>query len=295
MNTTLDQWEVLEAVVKAGSFAAAAAKIHRSQSTISYAISRLQEQFNSPLLEMKGRRAYLTETGKALLAQAQPLLAGFRALEQNSALRGPGMRKRLSISADSLYPSERLFGAISELTRIYPDIHPQVHRTPFITPAQEFTDFGADLCITCLPTGEQFVKPIVDIRIRAVARVDHPLHAVNRELTKLDLIKHLAVIIENSTGPEPRRQPHSESQPHVVVNTIDSAVQAVRSGICFGWLPVYRIAPYLNSGELVSLPLPLGGERSVRISLVLKDFDSARSENRVLADLLGANRELEVL
>lgn len=295
MNTTLDHWEVLEAVVQAGSFAAAAARMNRSQSTISYAISCLQEQFGTPLLEKRRRRTQLTEAGKTLLAQAEPLLAGFRALEQGSALPGPGKKTRLTVYADSLYPSERLFGALSELTRLYPDIHPQVHRTPFITPAQKFTNIGADLCLTCLPVGEQFVKPIVDIRIRAVARVDHPLHTVNRELTRLDLIQHLAVIIENSNGPQPRRQPHSESQPHVIVNTIDSAIQAVRSGICFGWLPVYRIASHLKSGELISLPLPLGGERSVRIFLVLKDVDSARSESKVLADLLGAYRELEVL
>ena len=43
MNTTIDQWEVLEAVVELGSFAAAATKMNRSQSTISYAVSRLQD------------------------------------------------------------------------------------------------------------------------------------------------------------------------------------------------------------------------------------------------------------
>src|ERR1035437_5216482 len=73
MNTTIDQWEVLEAVVELGSFAAAASKMNRSQSTISYAVSRLQEQFKTPLLGMKGRKAQLTEAGKALLADVEPL------------------------------------------------------------------------------------------------------------------------------------------------------------------------------------------------------------------------------
>ena len=71
MNSTLDQWEVLEAVVQLGSFAAAAQTMNRSQSTISYAISCLQEQFKVPLLEMKGRKAQLTEAGKALLAECR--------------------------------------------------------------------------------------------------------------------------------------------------------------------------------------------------------------------------------
>jgi DNA-binding transcriptional LysR family regulator len=39
--------------------------MNRSQSTISYAVSRLQEHFRVPMLELKGRKAHLTETGKA--------------------------------------------------------------------------------------------------------------------------------------------------------------------------------------------------------------------------------------
>ena len=139
MNTTLDQWEVLEAVVQLGSFAAAASMMNRSQSTISYAISHLQEQFKVPLLEMKGRKAYLTEAGKALLADVEPLLTGFRALERRAASLATGGDSQIRLSVDSLYPNERLFTAVTELTRAYPPrasagsqgsisvVHPRIH------------------------------------------------------------------------------------------------------------------------------------------------------------------------
>lgn len=65
--------------------------------------------------------------------------------------------------------------------------------------------------------------------------------------------------------------------------------------MCFGGLPVYRIAPYLSSGELVSLRLPMGGERLARMFLVLREFDATGREKNFLADHLGANRELEIL
>jgi hypothetical protein len=65
--------------------------------------------------------------------------------------------------------------------------------------------------------------------------------------------------------------------------------------MCFGWLPVYRILPYLESGELVGLRLPIGGERFARMSLVVKDSESTSREKNYLAELLGANREVEVL
>jgi DNA-binding transcriptional LysR family regulator len=295
MNTTIDQWEVFQAVVQLGSFAAAAEKLNRSQSTISYAISRLQEQFKIPLFEMSGRRAQLTEAGKALLADAEPLLNGFRALEQKAASLASGGEGHIHLSIDSLYPDEKLFSALAQLNRCYPLLHPQIQKGPFLSSAYEFEANGADLCITGIPAREQFVKPVLDVRLRAVAREDHPLLKHSRDLTRLDLTQHLAVIIEGTNLPEPKRQPHAKTQRFVTVHSIESAIEAVRSGMCFGWLPVYRIAHYLDNGELVPLRLPLKGERLVRMFLVLKETDSVTGEKNLLADLLGANREPEVI
>ena len=115
MNTTIDQWEVLEAVVQLGSFAAAATKMNRSQSTISYAISRLQDQFKIPLLEMRGRKAHLTDAGKALLADVEPLLTGFRALEQRAESLAAGGQTEIRLSVESVFPNERLFAALANL------------------------------------------------------------------------------------------------------------------------------------------------------------------------------------
>ena len=294
MNTTIDQWEVLEAVVQLGSFAAAATKMNRSQSTISYAISRLQDQFKIPLLEMKGRKAQLTETGKALLADVQPLLSGFRALEERAESLAAGGQTEIRLSVDSVFPNDRLFVALAELARVFPHAHPKLHKGSFLSSVEEFSTFGADLCIAGLSAREQLIKPILDIRMKAVARADHPLHAIKRQLTRMDLIQRLAVIIEG-TGNEPRRQPHAASQRYLAVNTIESAIEAVRSGICFGWLPVYRIKDYLDSGEFLGLHLPLGGERFARMHLIMRDMDSSSKEKNYLADLLGAKGELQVL
>jgi DNA-binding transcriptional LysR family regulator len=294
MNTTIDQWEVLEAVVQLGSFAAAATKMNRSQSTISYAISRLQDQFKIPLLEMKGRKAHLTEAGKALLADVEPLLTGFRALEERAESLAAGGQTEIRLSVESVFPNDRLFAALAELARVFPHAHPKLHKASFLSSVEEFSAFGADLCISGLSVREQLNKPILDIRMKAVARADHPLHTVKRQLTRMDLIQRLAVIIEGA-GIEPRRQPHADSQRYLAVNTVEAAIEAVRSGVCFGWLPVYRIKEYLESGELVGLQLPLGGERFARMHLIMRDLNPSNKEKAYLADLLGAKGELEVI
>ena len=295
MNTTIDQWEVLEAVVQLGSFAAAASKMSRSPSTISYTISRLQDQFKIPLLEMKGRKTELTPAGRILLAGVEPLLAGFRELERMGASLADGSEPEINLSVDSLFPSDRLFAALADLVGLYPQAHVNLHRGPFLSSVLEFASYSADMYIGGTPNHGHLIKPILDIRMIAVARANHPLASEKRPLTQLDLTRSLAVIIEGDIGQHPGRQPHANSQRYLAVTSIESAIDAVRSGMCFGWIPSYRIRTYLESGELIELRLPMGGERFCRLFLALRDFDAASEKINHVADLLGANREVEVL
>lgn len=290
MNTTLDEWEILHTIVQLGGFSAAAKKLNRSQSTISYAVGRLQDQLGIKLFEMKGRKARLTETARALLADAEPLLAGFTQLEQRACSLVSGTESEIRISVDSLYPNEKLFSALTEFARHFPYVHPRVRQATFLTSATEFLTHGADLCITGLIAREYFVKPILEIRLQAVARFDHPLRQKTRRLLLADLIQNLAVNIEGIASGEPRHQPRIPSQRFLAVNTVEAAIEAVRSGLCFGWLPLYRIQPYLDNGELAPLNLPVGGRREARFNLVCRDLDSSSRELHALAELLGLDR-----
>jgi DNA-binding transcriptional LysR family regulator len=295
MDTTLDEWEILHAVVQLGGFAPAAEQLHRSQSTISYAIARIQEKLGIRLFEMKGRRAHLTEAGRVLLADAEPHLAGFHQLEQRARSLASGGQSEIRLSVDSLFPNERLFAALSEFNRHFPYVHPKLRQSTFLSPESEFSGRGAHLCVAGLMSREYFAQPILRIRMLAVARLDHPLHSLKRRLSRIDLIKHTLVIIEGTDSGDTKRQPRSPAQRFLPVTTIEAAIDAVRSGLCFGWLPVYRIQPYLQSGELLPLHMPVGGTRDVRLSIICKDLTSSSPELSALTGLLGMNRELEVI
>jgi DNA-binding transcriptional LysR family regulator len=295
MKTTLDQWEALHAVVQWGGFGPAAAHLNRSQSTISYAIRRLQDQIGIRVFELVGRRARLTESGRALLAEVEPLLSGFVSLEGRARALASGGESEIGLAVDSLFPSERLFGALAEFARLYPHVRVKLHQSVFMSSADAFATHGAHLCITGLMPREYFSKPILDIRLLAVARANHTLLQEDRQLTTVDLIQHVMVVIGRTEGPAPRRQPRSHFQRYLAVDSIEAGMDAVCSGLCFGWLPIYRIRPYLSSGEMIPLRLPVGGERIRRMSLVYADMGSTGQEKSALAELLGANRDLEVV
>ena len=82
-------------VVDAGSFAKAAEETHRSQSSVSYNLSLLQERLGVALLAPEGRRAVLTPAGELLLGRVKPLLKAFSYVETRAATLRNGMRTRL--------------------------------------------------------------------------------------------------------------------------------------------------------------------------------------------------------
>ena len=84
-RVTLEQWRTLQAVVDHGGFAQAAEAIHRSQSSVSYTVARMQEQLGVPLLRIEGRKAVLTEAGEVLLRRSRQLL--LQAIWSKTAIR----------------------------------------------------------------------------------------------------------------------------------------------------------------------------------------------------------------
>jgi DNA-binding transcriptional LysR family regulator len=295
MDTTLDAWEILQAVVQLGGFAPAAKKLNRSQSTISYAIGRLQEQLGVRLFEIHGRKAQLTETGRLLLADVEPHLAGFHELEQRARVMASGGASEVRISVDSIFPDDRLFEALATFSRSFPHVRLRLRQGTFLSADSEFSLHNAQICVTGLISRELLVKPILLIEMIAVARRDHSLLSIRRRLSRSDLMQHILVTIESAASGSLKQQPRLPAQRDLPVSTIELAISAVRSGLCFGWLPRYRVQSELDSGDFVVLPLPAGKTRDVQLNLVCKDLGVSNSEANSLAELLGMNRDPEVI
>ena len=295
METTLDAWEILQAVVQLGGFGPAAKKLNRSQSTISYAIGRLQEQLGVLLFEIHGRKAQLTEAGRVLLSDVEPHLAAFHELEQRARVMASGGASEIRISVDSIFPDDRLFEVLAAFSRSFPRVRLKLRQGTFLSADSEFSLHNSQICVTGLVSRELLVKPILVIGMIAVARRDHPLVTIPRRLSRTDLMQHILVTIESAASGSLKQQPRLPTQRVLPVSTIESAISAVRSGLCFGWLPRYRIQSELDCGDFLVLALPAGKTRDVRLNLVCKDLGVSNSEANTLAELLGLSREPEVI
>lgn len=76
----LDALRIFAAAARAGSFSAAAGELYISHSTVSRAVSALEDELGVPLFQRGSRGVALTPAGKKLLTGGEALLAQAEAL-----------------------------------------------------------------------------------------------------------------------------------------------------------------------------------------------------------------------
>src|SRR5512135_3800090 len=102
---TLDQWSALVAVVEAGGYAQASARLHRTQSTITYTVKKLEDLLGLKVFEIKGRRAVLTPAGQVLYRRGRTLIEEAARTEQAAAELARGWEPEIRVAADIIFPT----------------------------------------------------------------------------------------------------------------------------------------------------------------------------------------------
>ncbi len=268
-RTSLEQWAVLAAVVDQGSFAHAAAALHKSQSAVSYAIARLQEALDVELLEAEGRKAVLTAHGQTLLKRARPLLHDLETLEALAAKLKQGWEAQLRLVVDVAFPRQRLLAIVAELQQLCPNTQMQLSDAVLSGAEETIADGSADVVVaTRLPPGA-LGEFLFNVTFIGVASPGHPLLRLERDLTMDDLVRHVQVVVRDSGVKSPRSEGWLGADRRCTVSSMEASLATVRAGLGFAWLPEHIVADCLNSGELRALPMTAGATRQVPLHLVL--------------------------
>lgn len=84
MKPLLEVLIILDALDKEGSFAAAAAKLFKTPSALSYSVQKLESDLNIQILDRSGHWSRFTRTGELLLEKGREILHSVRELEQQA-------------------------------------------------------------------------------------------------------------------------------------------------------------------------------------------------------------------
>src|SRR5882757_6929940 len=205
-RTSLEQWAVLAAVVDEGGYAQAAAALHRSQSAVSYAVGRLQEEVDVPLLAIEGRKAGLTPHGQTLLQRARGLLRDMNTLELLARSLKQGWEAELQLVVDAAFPREHLLKIVAELQQLCPNTQMQLSDAVLSGAEEAITDNGADVVVTSKVPAGFLGEFLLNIEFIAVASPSHPLFRDAQALSIEDLVRHVQVVVRDSGTREPRNE-----------------------------------------------------------------------------------------
>lgn len=253
---SLKQWRILHAVIDCGGYAEAAKSLHLSQSTISYTISKLQEQLGVPLLKIDGRKAILTSEGRALLDRSRHVLKEAIELETFAKNLGQGRGGEVRLVVDQNFPTPLLMQALREFTLSGEGAaEVKLREVPISQTEEVLHDLSVDLAISeHVPLG-LLGEPLVEVAHIPVAHPDHPLFKLGREVTAADLAQHVQIGIAPS-GDAVRTAATNSAQARCwLLNSCDTVVAAVREGLGYAWLPQHRVGQWIEQGLLARLPV----------------------------------------
>jgi len=274
MNVSLDQWRALISVVDSGGYEKAAEALHKSQSSVTYAVQKPQSQLGVKAFEVKGRKAVLTPTGEFLYRRARALVEEADATERAAKKLSAGWEAEIGIAMDVAFPSWLLlqclarFGAESPHTRI------EVIESVLGGTAEALLLGQAQLAITGMVPQGFAGDLLMPIRFLPGAHPDYPLHKLGRRLTMQDLRAHRQLVVRES-GTRRATKPRLEAAQRWTVSHMSTSIQAASRGYGYGWYPEYRIRDEIAAGTLKILPLREGGATLAQLYLVFADRDAA--------------------
>src|SRR6202011_2627210 len=159
-------------VVDAGGFTRAGERVHRTQSTVSQQIKRLEDDVGQPLLIRSGKDVTPTEAGERLLSYARRLLS--LAEEARDVVTRPGNEGAVRLGVPEDFAAYRLTKLLAAFSRSHPT--PRLDRR-----ADQSADLkrglarrGLDLALFKRAAGEKGGIAVWPERVHWVTSKSHP-------------------------------------------------------------------------------------------------------------------------
>ena len=286
LRIALDQWRAFLAVVDAGGYAQAAAALHKSQSTVTYAVKKIESLLGVKVFEIRGRKAVLTEAGQVLYRRAQTVVEEAAALERGAGAMAADWKPELRLAVEVIFPTWLLLQCLEAFAKERPETRIELYETVLGGTDEALASGQVDIAITSQLPGRFLGDLLMPVRFVAAAHPDHPLHRLSRELTDRDLRRHRHLVIRDSGIHRTRPGTLIRTEQRWTVSHKATSIRAACMGLGFAWYPEESIRSELASGELKPLPLREGAERWAELYLVFADADYASRDERRLAEII---------
>lgn len=257
MRDRLDGIGVFVEVVQAGSFAAAAARLHLSRSAVGKSIARLESRLGVRLFHRTTRTQSLTEDGTAYYERCLRALDEIRAGE---AMLESGRREavgRLRVSVPSLFGRHCVAPVLTALARGHPRLELEIGFTDRVV---DLVEEGFDLAVRNAPLADAPVLTARRIARQLMVVCAAPAYVEARGAPEAlaELPEHEVVAYWRTGEVKPWWFPTADGPPAAVtlrsryrLDDIEAIAEAAVAGLGLAWLPEWLVRDRLRSGDLV--------------------------------------------
>ena len=282
---TLDQWAALVAVVEQGGYARASGHLHRTQSTVTYTIKKLEELLGLKVFALQGRRAVLTPAGQVLYRRGRSLLDDATRLERSASGLAQGWEPEVRLAVDAIFPTWLLLRALDLFGREHPDIRVELIEAVLGGIEEALTEGRVDFIIGTLVPGGFIGDSLMQVRFVCAAAPSHPLHHLGRPVEIEDLRAHRHLVVRDSSARRSRSGGWLNERRWTVSNKATS-IRAACMGLGYAWYAEENIRDELDAGLLSRLSLTEGAERFATLYLVYADREAAGPGTRRLVEII---------
>ena len=285
-RVSLEQWLAFKTVVVCGSYAMAAQTLNKSQSSISYAIARLNEQLPQPVLILDGRKAVMTDAGQVLSRHAEQLLNQASQAEAIASSLALGFESEVAIAVDVLVEVGSLVCAFEEFSQEFPHTRIRVLETSLSGTTEALLEKTADLVIgTKTPPGFQS-RPLLQVKMIPVAAPSHPLVKNREDVSELELRSMRQVVLRDTGTSREQDSGWLQADQRWTVSHFSTSIKLLRSGLVFAFIPQNWIEDELAEGSLQRIPMAPSMDRLLQVHMMLADNQAAGPATKALYETI---------
>jgi len=256
IKLSLEALEVLDAIARKGSFAAAAESLFRVPSAVTYTVRKLEEDLGVSLFNRSGHRAELTEAGAELLREGRHLLNAASELESRVKRVASGVETELAIAISDVFNIAALFPVLHAFYAQNFGTRLKILREVYGGSWDALISGRADISIGAPgdgpPGGGYATKPIGTLEFHYAVATSHPLPQIAAPLQNLDIMRYRAIsAADSSRNLAPRTSGILTGQDVLTVPDMQAKLQAQIAGLGVGYLPKKLAEKHTASGELV--------------------------------------------
>lgn len=256
LKLSIDALEVIDAIARKGSFAAAAESLYRVPSAVTYTIRKLEEDLGVAIFDRSGHRANLTEAGAELLKEGRHLLDAAHALESRVRRVATGVETDIGIAINDLFSLDAIFKLLNDFYSQGFGTRVKIMREVFGGSWDALMSGRADISIGApgeAPPGGGFsTKLLGQLEFVFAVAPQHPLAGFAEPLRNEAIIQYRAVAAaDSSRNLPPRTSGILSGQDVLTVPDMQSKLNAQMAGLGVGYLPINLAQRHAKSGQLV--------------------------------------------